>query len=99
MATVAFTAVQPKKPTTLTSELTYHHSEVNQVIAIHSLLNAQRGKWDVSSAGTFKPGDEDLGLYICHDRKAVVCNMKKQTNKQTAERTRGRGGAAEKLPI
>jgi hypothetical protein len=26
----------------------------------------------------FKPGDEDLGLYICHDREAVVCNMKKQ---------------------
>jgi hypothetical protein len=41
----------------------------------------ERGKWDVSSAGTFEPGDEDLRLYICHDRKAVICNMKKQTNK------------------
>jgi hypothetical protein len=23
-------------------------------------------------------------VYICHDRKAVVCNMKKQKNKQTS---------------
>jgi hypothetical protein len=29
----------------------------------------EQGKWDVSSAGTFKTGDQDLGLYICNDRK------------------------------
>jgi hypothetical protein len=29
----------------------------------------EQGKWDVSSAGTFKTGGQDLGLYICNDRK------------------------------
>jgi hypothetical protein len=44
-----------------------------------------RGKWDVSSAGTFKPGDEDLGLYICHDRKSGRMQYE-ETNKSPVAR-------------
>jgi hypothetical protein len=36
----------------------------------YCLFLLQAGERGVSSAGTFKPGDEDLGLYICHDRKS-----------------------------
>jgi hypothetical protein len=44
----------------------------------------ERGKWDVSSAGTLNRETRIWVLYICHDREAVVCNMKKQTNKPEA---------------
>jgi hypothetical protein len=33
------------------------------------LSGGEQGKWDVSLAGTFKTGGQDLSLYICNDRK------------------------------
>jgi hypothetical protein len=50
----------------------------------------ERGKWDVSSAGTFKPGDEALGLYICHDRKSGRMQYE-ETNKPAQHREKKDG--------